>query len=84
MLAAAALATSHSVRTQTTPLKPVVSVSMADFRAVNPDRAYDALIAEAAEALQPRPGIDPRGHAGGIGVQSDGRVDAPARRASCS
>jgi soluble lytic murein transglycosylase-like protein len=49
LLAAAALATSHSVRTQTMPLKPAVSVSMADFRAVSPDRAYDALIAEAAE-----------------------------------
>jgi soluble lytic murein transglycosylase-like protein len=49
LLAAAALATSHSVKTQTTPLKPSVSVAMNDFRAVSPDRAYDVLIAEAAE-----------------------------------
>ena len=31
LLAAAALATSHSVRTQTAPMKPNVSVSMDDF-----------------------------------------------------
>jgi soluble lytic murein transglycosylase-like protein len=49
LLAAAALATSHSVKTQTTPLKPNVSVLMNSFRAVSPDRAYDELIAEAAE-----------------------------------
>jgi len=48
LLAAAALATSHSVRTQTAALKPNVSVSMQDFRAVEPARAYDDLIAEAA------------------------------------
>ena len=55
LLAAAALATSHSVRTQASPLRPGVSVSMEDFRAVSPDRAYDALIGEAAEkyALDP-------------------------------
>ena len=49
MLAAAALATSHSARTQTAPLNPKVSVSMDAFRAVSADRAYDDLIAEAAE-----------------------------------
>jgi soluble lytic murein transglycosylase-like protein len=37
------------VRTQTTPLKPNVAVSMQDFRALDPARAYDELIAEAAE-----------------------------------
>ena len=55
LLAATALATSHSVKTQTKPLKPSVSVAMNDFRAVNPDRAYDDLIAEAAEEY----GLDP-------------------------
>ena len=50
LLAAAALATSHNVKTQTAPLKPSVSVSMDDFTAVRPERAYDDLIAEAAEA----------------------------------
>ena len=49
LLATAALATSHSVKTQTTPLKPNVSVSIGDFTLVNPERAYDDLIAEAAE-----------------------------------
>jgi soluble lytic murein transglycosylase-like protein len=55
LLAATALATSHSVKTQTTPLKPGVSVAMNDFRAVKPERAYDDLIAEAAEEF----GLDP-------------------------
>jgi soluble lytic murein transglycosylase-like protein len=50
LLAAAALATSHSVRTQTAPLRPNVAVSMQDFRALEPARPYDELIAEAAEA----------------------------------
>ncbi len=49
LLATAALATTHSMKTQTTPLRPNVSVSIGDFTLVNPDRAYDDLIAEAAE-----------------------------------
>ena len=48
MLAAAALATTHNVKTQTKPLLPSVAVSMDDFRALQPDRAYDDIIAEAA------------------------------------
>ena len=48
MLAAAALATTHNVKTQTKPLRPSVAVSMDEFRALPPDRAYDDLIAEAA------------------------------------
>jgi soluble lytic murein transglycosylase-like protein len=55
LLAATALATSHSVKIQTKPLKPGVSVTMNDFRAVKPERAYDDLIAEAAEEY----GLDP-------------------------
>jgi soluble lytic murein transglycosylase-like protein len=55
LLAATALATSHSVKTQNAPLKPSVSVAMNDFRAVRPERAYDDLIAEAAEKF----GLDP-------------------------
>jgi len=48
LLAAAALATTHSVKTKTSPLQPNVAVSMNDFRAIDPERAYDDLIAEAA------------------------------------
>ena len=48
LLAAAALATTHTVKTQTKPLRPGVSVSMNDFRALEPERAYDDIIAEAA------------------------------------
>ena len=56
LFAAAALATSHSVKTHTKPLRPRVSVSVDDFRAVNPERAYDEIIKEAAEtyALDPQ------------------------------
>jgi soluble lytic murein transglycosylase-like protein len=46
MLAAAALATSHTVRTA--PLVPNVAVRMDNFTAVRPDRAYDQFIGEAA------------------------------------
>jgi soluble lytic murein transglycosylase-like protein len=52
MLAAAALATTHGVKTRTAPLLPSVSVSMSDFRAVRADRAYDDLIEEAAAAYR--------------------------------
>jgi len=55
MFAAAALATSHSVKTQTKPLRAGVSVSMDQFQAVNPERAYDDIIGEAADAYK----IDP-------------------------
>jgi len=55
MFAAAALATSHSVKTQTKPLRAGVSVSMDQFQAVNPERAYDDIISEAADAYK----IDP-------------------------
>lgn len=48
LLAAAALATTHNAKTQTTALTPTVSVSMDSFRAVRADRAYDDLIEEAA------------------------------------
>jgi len=48
LLAAAALATTHNVKSQTKPLLPNVAVSMDDFRALEPDRAYDEIIAEAA------------------------------------
>src|SRR6266542_1921738 len=48
LLAAAALATTHSVKTKTSPLQTSVSVSMDDFRALQPERAYDDIIAEAA------------------------------------
>ena len=48
LLAAAALATTHTVKTQTKPLRPGVSVSMNDFRALEPERAYDDIIADAA------------------------------------
>ena len=56
LFAAAALATSHSVRTHTKPLRPGVSVSVDDFRAVNPERAYDEIINEAAETYS----LDPQ------------------------
>jgi soluble lytic murein transglycosylase-like protein len=52
LLAAAALATTHGVKTRTTPLLPSVSVSMDGFRAVRADRAYDDLIEEAAAAYK--------------------------------
>ena len=55
VFAAAALATTHSVKTR--PLTPGVSVSMADFRAVAPARAYDRFIAEAAEAYTLDPAL---------------------------
>jgi soluble lytic murein transglycosylase-like protein len=50
MFAAAALATSHSVKTHTKPLRPGISVSMDEFRAVRADRAYDDIISEAASS----------------------------------
>ncbi len=50
MFAAAALATSHSVKTQTKPLHAGVSVSMQQFQALSPERAYDDIISEAADA----------------------------------
>ncbi len=56
LLAAAAMATTHTVRSQITPLIPGVSVSMNDFRALQPDRAYDHFIAEAATAYS----LDPQ------------------------
>ena len=55
LFAAAAVATSHSVKTQTKPLRPGVSVSMDEFRAVSADRAYDDIINEAAVTY----GLDP-------------------------
>ena len=48
LFAAAAIATSHSVKTHTKPLRPDVSVSVDEFHAVNPERAYDDIIEEAA------------------------------------
>jgi soluble lytic murein transglycosylase-like protein len=55
LFAAAALATSHSVKTHTRPLRPGVSVSLDEFRALRPERAYDDIINEAADtyALDP-------------------------------
>jgi soluble lytic murein transglycosylase-like protein len=55
LFAAAALATSHSVKTHTRPLRPGVSVSVDEFRALRPERAYDDIINEAADtfALDP-------------------------------
>ena len=50
LLAAAALATTHTVKSK--PLEPTVSVSMQDFRAVAPERAYDQIIEEAAQAYR--------------------------------
>ena len=57
LFAAAAFATSHSVRTQTKPLHPGVSVSMDDFHAVRPERAYDEIIREAAAAYDLDPDL---------------------------
>src|SRR4029450_10725066 len=48
LLAAAALVTTHNVKSETKPLQPDVTVSMGDFRAMQPERAYDDIIAEAA------------------------------------
>jgi soluble lytic murein transglycosylase-like protein len=48
LLAAAALATTHTTRTHTTPLRPGVAVSIDDVRALQPERAYDDIIREAA------------------------------------
>ena len=48
LLAAAALATTHTAKTHTKPLRPGVAVSIADFRPISADRAYDHFIAEAA------------------------------------
>jgi soluble lytic murein transglycosylase-like protein len=48
LLAAAAVATTHSVKSKTSPLQANVSVSMNDFRALQPERAYDDIIADAA------------------------------------
>ena len=48
LLAAAALATTHTVKTQTKPMRADVSVSMDEFRPVSADRAYDDIINEAA------------------------------------
>src|SRR6266545_1714477 len=56
LFAAAALATSHSVKTHTRPLRPGVSVSMDEFRAVSADRAYDDIIKEAAGTYE----VDPQ------------------------
>ena len=55
LFAAAALATTHTVKTHAKPLEAGVSVSMDAFQAVNPERAYDDIINEAAEtyALDP-------------------------------
>lgn len=52
LLAAAALATTHHVRTHTKPLRPDVSVSMDAFRALSADRAYDDIISEAAQTYE--------------------------------
>jgi soluble lytic murein transglycosylase-like protein len=57
LLAAAALATTHTARTQTKLLRPNVAVSMNDFRALQPNRAYDDIIAEAAEAYRLDPDL---------------------------
>jgi soluble lytic murein transglycosylase-like protein len=48
LLAAAALATTHTTRTHTKPLNPAVAVSIDAVRALQPERAYDDIIAEAA------------------------------------
>jgi soluble lytic murein transglycosylase-like protein len=57
LFAAAALATSHSVKTHTKPLRPAVSVSMEDFQAVDPERAYDEIINEAATTYDVDPDL---------------------------
>jgi soluble lytic murein transglycosylase-like protein len=48
LLAVAALATTHTAKSQTTPLRAAVAVTMNDFRAIPAEQAYDDLIAEAA------------------------------------
>jgi soluble lytic murein transglycosylase-like protein len=48
LLAAAALATTHTTRTETKPLNPGIAVSIDAVRALQPERAYDDIIAEAA------------------------------------
>jgi hypothetical protein len=48
LIAAAALATTHHVKTHTKPLLPHVSVSMDSFLPLRADQAYDDLIDEAA------------------------------------
>jgi soluble lytic murein transglycosylase-like protein len=48
LLAAVALATTHSVKTKTSPLQARSAYRMNDFRTLQPERAYDDLIAEAA------------------------------------
>ena len=55
LFAAAALATTHNVKTHTKPLRANVSVTMDEFKAVRADRAYDDIIQEAAETYE----IDP-------------------------
>jgi soluble lytic murein transglycosylase-like protein len=57
LLAAAALATTHNVKTETKALQPSVAVSMDDFRALQPDRAYDEFIAEAATTYDVDPDL---------------------------
>jgi len=57
MFAAAALATSHSVKTHTKPLRAGVSVSMEQFQALSPERAYDDIISEAADAYSVDPDL---------------------------
>jgi soluble lytic murein transglycosylase-like protein len=57
LLAAAALATTHTVKTQTNPLRPNVAVSMDEFRAMQPDRAYDDIISEAAAEYKLDPNL---------------------------
>ena len=48
LIAAAALATTHHVKTQTKPLHPSVAVSMDNFLPLRADQAYDDFIEEAA------------------------------------
>jgi soluble lytic murein transglycosylase-like protein len=57
LLAAAALATTHTVKTQTKPLRPDVAVSIDDVRALQPERAYDDFIAEAAAEYDLNPDL---------------------------
>jgi len=45
------------VKTHTKPLRPAVSVSMEDFQAVNPERAYDEIINEAATTYDVDPDL---------------------------
>ena len=68
--AAAALATTHTAKTETkplrpdvtvsteiNPLRPDVAVSIDDFRALQPERAYDDIIREAAEEYKLDPNL---------------------------